>query len=149
MLCSPLSSPSRPYRINASPCVSGRNFAIQVSPPGSAVMGNSEPARNHDAADGPGEQRLRRDVEAADPGRAARRRGRPRQHPDGGRLAGTVWTEQPEHLSRGHVEVDAIYGLDGTGEDLPKLSHVDHACLLVTLVRSRSSLLMADANERM
>src|SRR5207249_10539947 len=38
MWCRPLRSPSRPYRIRPSPCVSGRNFAIDVSPLGLALI---------------------------------------------------------------------------------------------------------------
>src|SRR5262245_4600859 len=45
--------------------------------------------------------------------RASRGRcNRPGEHADGGRFAGTVWTQQPEDLTGSHVEVDLAHCLD-------------------------------------
>src|SRR5262249_36139818 len=54
------------------------------------------------------------DVEADKPGTAIRRKDCRREHADGGRLAGTVGAEQPEHLSGLDGEVDSLDGLDTT-----------------------------------
>src|SRR5204862_5409976 len=47
--CSPDESWSSPQRISASACVNGRKRATHVRPTGIAVIGKSEPARNHGA----------------------------------------------------------------------------------------------------
>ena len=79
----------------------------------------------HHAAHAAREQRLLGDVVAGQPG-AARRWGHRRgEHPDRGRLAGAVRTEQAEHFARSDLEVDALDGLDASWIRLAKLHDLD------------------------
>src|SRR5204863_5790981 len=59
--------------------------------------------KDHAAGPACGE-RLRRNVEPGQPGFSRGRLDRRRQHPDGGRLAGAVRSEQAEDLAGGDVE---------------------------------------------
>ena len=65
----------------------------------------------YDAADAAGLKRLAGDVVADEPGAAAGRLDRRREHPYRGRLAGAVGTEQAEDLAAGDLEVDPLHGL--------------------------------------
>jgi hypothetical protein len=68
-----------------------------------------------DAHATPGQVGLGGHVDARDP-RGARRDGQERrQHAHRRRLAGAVRTEEPEHLARADVEVDAAHRLDRGG----------------------------------
>ncbi|HUO73863.1 MAG TPA: hypothetical protein VMU39_24030 [Solirubrobacteraceae bacterium] len=65
-----------------------------------------------DAAHAAREQRLRDDVIAREPGGAARRDNRRREHADRRRLAGAVGAKRAEHLAGRDAEIDALDGLD-------------------------------------
>src|SRR6266536_6376488 len=79
-----------------------------------------------DSADG---ERLARNVEPGHARTAARRGDRRREHPDRGRLAGAVGTEQAEYLAAGDLEVDALHGFDVALVGLAEPSQVDRRLL--------------------
>ena len=64
-----------------------------------------------DAADLARRERLGGDVEAGEASFAGRGLDSGREHPDGGRLARAVRSEQAEHLARLHGEADVLHGL--------------------------------------
>ena len=68
-----------------------------------------------DAAGAPGGQRVAAHIQAVEPGGAARRPDRRRQHPDRRGLARAVWPEQAEDFAGPDVEVDSADRLDAAG----------------------------------
>src|SRR5437763_637229 len=77
------------------------------------------------AADGARGGRLRGDVEAPEARGPGGRPDRRRQHPDRGRLAGTVRAEEAEDLAGRDVEVDGLPRLDAAGVDLAEPPYLD------------------------
>jgi len=68
---------------------------------------------------------LRRDVEAREPRRPARRRDRRRQHADRRRLSGSVRAQQSEHLAGPHLEVDVLHRFDAARVRLAQPGDLD------------------------
>jgi hypothetical protein len=65
------------------------------------------------------------DVEPGHGGAAAGRRQQRAEHPHGGRLAGAVGPQKPEHLARGDRQVDVRNGLDPAVERAPQGPRLD------------------------
>mmetsp|Transcript_6528 Transcript_6528/g.23271 ORF Transcript_6528/g.23271 Transcript_6528/m.23271 type:complete len:1459 (-) Transcript_6528:109-4485(-) len=83
---------------------------------------------------------LGRDVTAVDRRRAAARLQQPRQHADGGRLAGTVVAQQREDLAlvHGHGQVvDGLLGAVRGGEHLGQLAQADAAVVALQVPQRR------------
>ena len=79
----------------------------------------------HDAAHLASRERLTYDVVTREPGRATGRKDRGGQHPDRGRLPGTVGPQEPEDLAGVHREVDPLDGLHAAGVRLLEPHHLD------------------------
>ena len=94
-------------------------------------------------------ERLLAHIEARQTGRPARRANGRGQHPDRGRLAGSVRAEQAEHLAGRDLEVDALHRLDAAGIDLAKLLHLDHGNSSCHIDPSCFVSPMTDPNARM
>ena len=110
---------------------------VEVAPTGQRAVDDG--LLEDDAAQAPSRERMLRDVEAGEPGRAARRRDCRRQHPDRRRFAGAVRAQQAEDLAGRDVEVDAFDRLDAARVELAEIVHFDHFVPPVTVVMSRSS----------
>ena len=102
-----------------------------------AGAGGRDPADLGDVADAAADlTRLAQEVGAGHGGRAGRRGEQRRQHPQRGRLAGAVGSEQADDLAGGDVEVDALHGVDRSGlgrERLREATSGDHGGSLVEM----------------
>src|SRR5439155_22326684 len=78
-----------------------------------------------DAADGADAPRFGAKAHAVDPRGAGRRHHQTREHPNGGRLAGTIRPEQPEDLTVTDGEAQVLHRLE-RAEALAEALHLDH-----------------------
>ncbi len=97
---------------------------LEVAPPGERPVDDG--LLKHDGALAPGGQRFRGQVETGQAGAAGGGYDGRREHPDGGRLAGAVGPEQPEHLPGGDGEVDIPDGFHAAGVRLAQPVDVHH-----------------------
>ena len=100
-----------------------RRLELDQLPPGHQRVEGRLLERDADLP--PDRPRVLRDVEA---GHLRPPPGGPEQggqHPHGGRLAGAVRPEEPVDLSLGHLEVDAVDGLDAALELARQLVRLD------------------------
>ncbi len=81
------------------------------------------------------QRRVRDHVDAAHDGAAFGRDHHRGEHPDGGRLAGAVRTQQAEDLAAAQRQVEIVDGLHAAGEDLGEALGADDLFLVLVLNR--------------